>query len=101
EVTFYERDDTGMIVRQYRGPLARWANPGWRLEQPRVFDVVTAQMRQLSEPVVLARGITLEQVALRKVDPDAEPIGQLKESIAALDAAGHRTAELKGKWWHK
>ena len=30
-VTFYERDDAGMIVRQLRAPIARWANPGWRL----------------------------------------------------------------------
>src|SRR5688500_15810508 len=32
-VTFYERDDAGMIVRQLRAPVARWADPGWRLEQ--------------------------------------------------------------------
>jgi lipopolysaccharide export system permease protein len=100
-VTFYERDDTGMIVRQYRAPLAHWANPGWRLEQARVFDVAAAQARELSQPVTVAPGVTLGQVALRKVDPDAEPIGQLRQSIAALDSAGRRTAELKGKWWHK
>lgn len=100
-VTFYELDKNGMIMRQYRGPLARWANPGWRLEQPRVLDVGTAETRELAQPLVLAPGITLQQVALRKVDPDAEAIGELRESIRAMDAAGRRTAELKGKWWHK
>jgi len=100
-VTFYDRDDAGMIVRQLRGPVARWADPGWRLEQPREFDVGPAEGRPIGAPVVIARGITLGQVALRKVDPDAEPIGQLADSIAALDSAGRRTAELKGKWWHK
>src|SRR5690606_4521411 len=38
-VTFYESDDEGMIVRQLRAPRATWADPGWRLEQARQFDV--------------------------------------------------------------
>lgn len=100
-VTFYDRDDAGMITRQVRGSVARWANPGWRLEQASEFDVASADGRTLPQPVVIAPGITLGQVALRKVDPDAEPIGELRQSIAALDSAGRRTAELKGKWWHK
>ena len=100
-ITFYERDEAGMIERQYRAPVARWAAPGWRLEQARVFDVASAEGRELGQPVTVAPGITPVQVSLRTVDPDAEPIGQLRESIAALDSAGRRTAELKGKWWHK
>ncbi len=101
EVSFYERDGAGMIVRQLRSPEARFANPGWRLENPRVFDVGPAVSRQLAEPMVVAKGITLDQIALKRVDADAESIRQLSRSIAALDAAGRRTAELKGKWWHK
>ena len=101
EVTFYERDDAGMIVRQVRAPVARYADPGWRLEDARVFEVGPAKARQLAGPDVVARGITLDQIALKRVDPDSEAIGQLSRSIAALDAAGRRTAELKGKWWHK
>ena len=101
-VTYYERDDeTGLIVRQLRAPLARWANPGWRLEQVRQFEVGSAEATQIAAPVVVGRGITLGQLTLRKIDPDAEPIGQLGDSIAALEAAGRRTAELEGKWWHK
>ena len=100
-VTFYERDEAGMIVRQWRAPVARWANPGWRLEQARQFEVGSAEATDLGNDEVVGSGITLGQVTLRKVDPDAEPLGQLSESIAALDAAGRRTAELKGKWWHK
>jgi lipopolysaccharide export system permease protein len=100
-VTYYERDEAGMIVRQLRGPVATFANPGWRLDEPRVFDVRTAEARPLAAPVVIARGITPDQIALRKVDPDAEPLQQLGRSIAALDAAGRRTAEFEGKWWHK
>jgi len=100
-VTFYERDDAGMIVRQLRAPIARWANPGWRLEQAREFDVQTAEAVAPQGPLVVAPGITLGQIMLRKIDADAEPINQLSGSIEALDAAGRRTAELKGKWWHK
>jgi len=100
-VTFYERDDEGMIVRQLRAPIARWADPGWRLEQARQFDVQSAEAEALSDSVVVAPGITLDQLTLRKVDADAETLGQLSNSIATLEAAGRRTAELKGKWWHK
>ncbi|HYD25357.1 MAG TPA: LPS export ABC transporter permease LptG [Croceibacterium sp.] len=100
-VTFYERDDAGMITRQLRGPVARWADPGWRLEQPQLFEVGPAAGRPLPAPVTIARGITLGQIALRKVDPDAEPLRRLAQSIEALDSAGRRTAELEGKWWHK
>ncbi len=100
-VTFYERDDAGMIVRQLRAPLARFANPGWRLEQPRLFNVSNAEARALAAPIVVGPGITLRQIVLRKVDADAEPIGQLAGSIEDLGAAGRRTAELEGKWWHK
>jgi len=100
-VTFYDRDDAGMIVRQLRAPVARYAAPGWRLEGARLFQVGSAEAGEFAAPVIVARGITLDQIALKRVDADTEAIGQLSRSIAALDAAGRRTAELKGKWWHK
>jgi lipopolysaccharide export system permease protein len=50
---------------------------------------------------VVARGVTIDQLLIRKVDPDAEPLRQLSRSIAALGGEGRRTAELEGKWWHK
>jgi lipopolysaccharide export system permease protein len=102
-VTFYERDPQGMIRRQLRSERAVFADPGWRLESPRVFDVRTADARNpvLELPVVVAPELTLDQVMLSRVDPDAEPLPQLSRSIAALDEAGRRTGELKAKWWHK
>jgi lipopolysaccharide export system permease protein len=100
-VTFYERDPRGMIQREVRSDSATWANPGWKLAAPRVFDVRTAEATRSTQPLVVARNLTLDQVALGKVDPDAQPLMQLKRSIAALDREGRRTAELKGKWWHK
>jgi len=100
-VTFYERDDSGMIARQIHSPRATFAAPGWRLEDARSFDVATAQETISPAPLVVAGGVTLGQVALRKVDPDSESLRELSESIAALDSAGRRTHELKAKWWHK
>jgi lipopolysaccharide export system permease protein len=100
-VTFYERDEAGMIVRQLRAPAARYAAPGWQLDDPRQFRVGSAEATDLAGPVTVARGVTPDQIELRRVDADAEGIGQLARSIAALEAAGRRTAELEAKWWHK
>ena len=100
-VTFYERDDAGMITRQITGSAARYAGPGWLVEDPVVFDVATTSTTQGQAPLLVAEGTTLAQVALRKVDPDAETLGQLATSIEAMKAAGRRTAELEGRWWHK
>lgn len=100
-VTFYQRDPKGMIQRQLRSDSATWANPGWQLAAPTIFDVRTAQESHSAGPIVVARGLGLTEVALGKVDPDAQPLPQLSTSIKALDNEGRRTAELKGKWWHK
>jgi lipopolysaccharide export system permease protein len=100
-VTFYERDENDAIVRQLRAPLARFADPGWRLEGATRFDVGAVRASEPAGPVVVARGITLDQLLIRRVDPEAEPLAELSRSIEALKAAGRRTAELEGKWWHK
>jgi lipopolysaccharide export system permease protein len=100
-VTFYERDPKGMIERQMTSDSATFADPGWTLTLPRIFDVRTAQSTQSTGPVTVARDLTLDQVALGKVDPDAQSLPELSRSIKALDEAGRRTSELKGKWWHK
>ncbi len=104
-VTFYERDDAGMISRQVTGSRATYVNgeegTGWLLEQPEVFDVRTAQGYSLDEPMLVAQGTSLDQVALRNVDPDAETLAELSSSIEALKAAGRPTSELEGRWWHK
>jgi lipopolysaccharide export system permease protein len=100
-VTFYQRDDAGMITRQVTGGSARFASPGWMVQDATVFDVATTATTQSAQPLLVAEGTTLAQVALRKVDPDAETLGQLSRSITALKAAGRRTAELEGYWWHK
>jgi lipopolysaccharide export system permease protein len=99
-VTWYRRDTSGTIVEQVRSPRATWAGPGWRLDQPERFDARTAATETLA-PFVVAAGLGPAEVEISKVDPDALSIFALSRSIAALKAAGRRTNELEGKWWHK
>jgi lipopolysaccharide export system permease protein len=101
QVTYYERDPRGMIRRQLRSDMATYTGEGWRLEAPRTFDVRTAESVKVSGPVTVAPELTLDQVLLSRIDPDAESLPELSRSIASLDQAGRRTAELKAKWWHK
>jgi lipopolysaccharide export system permease protein len=104
DVTFYERDDTGMIVRQVDATRATYAGVqaggGWRLEDASIFDVATAQSTDVGE-LVVAPGVEIGQVELRRVDPDAETLQELSHSIDVLQSAGRRTSELEAKWWHK
>lgn len=101
-VTFYQRDDAGMIVRQMRAETAHWVNPGWELVNPREFEVGPATTKQWDEPVVVVgRGVGLDQLQMKRVNPDGESLFELSRSISSLKEAGRRTAELEGKWWHK
>ena len=99
-VTWYRRGPTGMIVDQIRAPRAAYAAPGWKLEDATRFDVAGATTERLAS-VVVGEALTLEQVDLGKVDPDAEAFWNLSSSIADYEAVGRRTSELKAKWWHK
>jgi lipopolysaccharide export system permease protein len=99
-VTWYRRDAGGMVVEQLRSPAASFAAPGWRLEAPVRFDVRTTTQTPVASQVV-APGVTPDQVKISRVDPDGENIFELGRSITALKAAGRRTGELDGKWWHK
>jgi lipopolysaccharide export system permease protein len=99
-VTWYRRDAGGMVLEQLRSDRASYAAPGWRLEQPRRFDVRSTVQDQPGNQVV-ATGVTPDQVMVGKVDPDGQNLFELRRSINALKAAGRRTAELEAKWWHK
>jgi len=99
-VTWYRRDANGMIVEEVRSPRAVFAKPGWRLERPEAFDVASAETKPLAG-VVLAREISPAQVAISTVDADAEDIFHLTGTLREMKAAGRRTTEIEGKWWHK
>lgn len=99
-VTWYRRDNAGMVIEQLRADRARYAAPGWRLENVRRFDVKTTVQTPLASQVV-AQGVSPGQVTIARVDPDGQNIFELSRSIKALKEAGRRTSELEGKWWHK
>lgn len=99
-VTWYGRDASGMIVQLVRSPRATWAKPGWRLDAPVSFDVKSTQTRTLPAMVV-GKDVDPAQIAISSVDPDAQDIVELAYSIQELRAAGRRTSELEGAWWHK
>lgn len=100
KVTYYRRDERGMIVEQMRAPKAKFVDPGWLLETPERFDTQSTRASQLPSATV-ARGIDLSQIEIGKVDADSQSIFELTGSIKALKAAGRRTSELEAAWWHK
>ena len=99
-VTFYRRDAAGMISEELRSPRATFASPGWRMEKPVRFDVTRTAAQPLASAVV-ATGVTPSQIAITRVDANAQDIFTLTHSIAALKAANRRTSELDAAWWHK
>jgi lipopolysaccharide export system permease protein len=99
-VSWYRRDAQGMVVEQLRSPHATFVNPGWRLESPVRFDVKNTATQQL-DSFVIAKEVEPSQIAISSVDADAQSLFELSDSIADLRAAGRRTTELEGKWWHK
>jgi lipopolysaccharide export system permease protein len=100
-ITFYERDASLMIRRRILADSARYTGQGWLLARPQVFEVDNATSAPAPAALVVAPGLTPDRLDIRAVNPDAEPLRQLSRSIAALDAAGRDTSELRGRWWHK
>ncbi|WP_296677904.1 LPS export ABC transporter permease LptG [Novosphingobium sp.] len=100
DVSFYRRDPGGMVIQQMRSPRAVYANPGWQLQEPTVFNVAATQTQKLGDTVV-SQSVTPAQVAISKIDPDGENIITLGRQIEELRAAGRRTDALDAKWWHK
>jgi lipopolysaccharide export system permease protein len=99
-VTWYRRDAAGAIQEEIKSPRAVFVAPGWRLDAPIAFDVRTIQQRTLA-PLVVAPGVTPQQIAISAVDADGQNVFELGHSIDALKANGRRTSELEGKYWHK
>lgn len=99
-VTWYKRDPLGMLSEQVKAARAAYAAPGWKLEGVESFDVATAETRKEGE-LVVARGLTIEQIELDGIDADTQSFFVLSDSIDAYEAAGRRTSELRAAWWHK
>ena len=101
DVSWYRRDPGGVVVEIVRSPGATYAKPGWHFEKPTGFDVQSARRTTYPPSQVFAKAVDPAQVVIRKADADGESLPQLTESINAIRAAGYRTSELEGKWWHK
>lgn len=99
-VTWYARAPGGIIREQVRAPRATFAAPGWRLETPARFDVAGA-VTERPAAMVVGEGLTPERIMLQSIDPDAQSFGELGNSIAAYEAAGRNTDEMRAKWWHR
>ncbi|WP_144096726.1 LPS export ABC transporter permease LptG [Croceicoccus sediminis] len=99
-VTWYRRDPNLMLTEQWRADTATWNGEGWVLKDPTRFAVDIATVDYPPDTVV-GQGITPREISISSVNADGQDIFKLRESIRDLDAAGRRTEELKGRWWHK
>ena len=100
DVTWYERGEQGQLIRQVRANTASFANPGWTLTGVEQFDVTAADTTR-QDQMLVGEGLTIAQIELDSVDPDAQGFFELSDSIDAYEAVGRRTSELRAKWWHK
>ena len=100
DVTWYERAPSGIIREQIRASRARFAAPGWRLEDPVRFDVASAETTKIDE-LVVAELLTPDRIDLQSVDPDGQTFFELSRTIDAFEALGRRTSEMEAKWWHR
>ena len=101
DVNWYRRDATGMVIEIVHAANATFARPGWRFDAPDSFDVQATRVTPSGGPRVYAQGVDPAQVIVRKTNADGESLITLTRSIAQIRAAGYRTSELDGKWWHK
>lgn len=99
-VTWYKRNERGILSEQVRAAKAVYAGPGWEMQDATRFEVQTADTSRLDR-IVVAKGLTPEQIELDSIDADAQSFWKLSGSISDYEAAGRRTTELRAKWWHK
>ena len=98
-VTIYDRDG-GKLRAIVNGDRAIQAGRGWRLENPRWFDV---RSDSVARPPSLTFGIGIapDRFTLADVDPDERSFGSLRSAIRDLKAAGRPTGPLEAGLWHK
>lgn len=99
-VTWDARGPGGIVTEQIRATGATYAAPGWRLENPRRFDVSSAEVQEL-DSIVVGENLTPDQIDLQSIDVDGQSFWQLAGTIEALEAVGRRTSEIRAKWWHR
>jgi lipopolysaccharide export system permease protein len=98
-VTIYQRQK-GALERIIQAERAAPQGDMWRLEDVRIYDTRMNVITRTREMIGLS-GVTPEQLRLAKVDPDQTSYFELREKIAAMEAAGKSTAEARAGLWHK
>jgi lipopolysaccharide export system permease protein len=97
----YDRPQ-GTIVQELKAERGRRAvdGNGWELSNVVLFDYVTLRQQRVAT-MRWGQGITSDQFTLAQVDPNRLNFWQLRETIAALQAANRSTAPLESNLWHK
>ncbi len=99
-VTWDARGPGSIVTEQIRATSATYAAPGWQLEDPRRFDVGSAEIQEL-ETIIVGQDLSPEQIDLQSIDTDGQSFWELTKTIDSLNAVGRRTSEMRAKWWHR
>lgn len=98
-VIVYDRTG-GVIEFLVSAERATYTGAGWRLENPRQFDVSAVEQRN-PESIIIAESVTPDQFTLANVEARALDFFELRQVIADLEAAGRSTTSLEVGLWHK
>ena len=98
-ITIYAREQ-GALKTIITAPKGRPADAGWRIENARSFDVASGKAAELGT-IIVGSGIRPDQFTLADVAADSLSLGELRDAIADLDAAGRPTSALEAGLWHK
>ena len=98
-VTVYQRRN-GALQRVIDAERADPQGGMWKLRDVRIYDAGMNLVTSTPEMTGL-QGLTTEQLTLAKVDADQTSFFELREKIAAMEAAGKQTGEARAGLWHK
>ena len=99
DVTLYNRESE-RLAEIVRGTEARPAAKGWRFTNARRFDVASGRQTETPSLDILSVA-TPQQFTTQGVNADTLSFWKLRPAIAALEAAGKPTDQLRAKLYHK
>ena len=99
DVTMFERSDE-TLQRVTKVKRATQDGSRWRFENVITYDAGMNVVQRQREGYGLT-GVTPDRFTLAKVQPDENSFGNLRQSIAELQAAGRPTDEARSGLWHK
>jgi len=90
----------GELTSVTQGPVARWTNDGWTLNDATTFTVANAATS--SAPTVrFGQGLEPSRFTISSLDADSLGFAALREAIDAQKAAGRPVEGAEAAWWHK